>query len=362
MLSDPAFGCLSRRRGQVILAASVFLLLLFYPFRSTIVPSVATSSSPSHARTLSARTLLTRPLSRDVTTIPKIIHQTWFPAGSNMSERAQVWVQGLREQNPDWEYVLWDDETNRMLVEQHFPWFLEAYNGLPKEILRADVVRNLYMYIFGGMYMDVDTEALRPVAPLFAGHETALAAHEDTLSSAPFPQKSTMQRAFLGRMAHTVDILGSAAVPNGWMASPPGHPFWLLPVLNVLENPEGTGDGSVEGLTGPGALGLMIKKYWDSFKNDSLRQHACKTIQKREPSWRLFCDESENLKGESLKDALVLLPEKQVYPFSWVDDREHADVCEAAWENPTFNPEECKRRIDVEAWPSYFITYCTHSW
>jgi mannosyltransferase OCH1-like enzyme len=67
-----------------------------------------------------------------------------------MSERAQVWVEGLRAQNPDWEYVLWDDETNRMLVEQYCPWFLQSYDSLPQEILRADVVRNLYMYIFGG--------------------------------------------------------------------------------------------------------------------------------------------------------------------------------------------------------------------
>ncbi|KAE8355932.1 triose-phosphate transporter family-domain-containing protein [Aspergillus coremiiformis] len=266
MISDSPFGCFSRRRGQVIFGISVLLLLLFYPFRSSIVPSVVPQSSPPIARALSARTLLSRPLSRDVTAIPKIIHQTWFPAGSNMSERAQVWVHGMRAQNPDWEYVLWDDQTNRMLVEQHFPWFLQAYDRLPKEILRADVVRNLYMYLFGGMYADVDTEALRPVAPLFAGHETALAAHQDTLRGRS-SQKSNVARAFLGRMARTVDILSSAAVPNGWMASPPGHPFWLLPVLNVIEHPEGTGDGSVEGLTGPGALSLMIKKSWVFWSN-----------------------------------------------------------------------------------------------
>ncbi|KAF5863337.1 hypothetical protein ETB97_010217 [Aspergillus alliaceus] len=362
MISDSLFGCLPRRRGQFILGISVFLLLLFYPFRSSIVPSVLPPSAPLIARPLSARTLLSRPLSRDVTTIPKIIHQTWFPAGSNMSERAQVWVEGMRAQNPDWEYVLWDDETNRMLVEKYCPWFLEAYDSLPKEILRADVVRNLYMYLFGGMYADVDTEALRPVAPLFTGHGTALAAHQDTLSATALFQNTNVQRAFLGRMARTVDILSSAAVPNGWMASPPGHPFWLLPVLNVIEHPEGTGDGSVEGLTGPGALSLMIKKYWDNFKDRSLRQHACDTIQRRQPSWKLFCDESEIVGGKTVKDALVLLPEKQIYPFSWVDDANHASVCQAAWENPTFDPEECKRLMDVDAWPSYFITYCTHSW
>lgn len=150
MIADSPFGCLSRRRIQLFLGISVFLVLLSYPFRSSIVPSVVPASSPPIARALPARTLLSRPLSRDGTTIPKIIHQTWFPAGSNMSERAQDWVHGMRTQNSDWEYVLWDDETNRMLVEQYFPWFLQTYDSLPKEILRADVVRNLYMYLFGG--------------------------------------------------------------------------------------------------------------------------------------------------------------------------------------------------------------------
>ncbi|BAE66448.1 unnamed protein product [Aspergillus oryzae RIB40] len=60
--------------------------------------------------------------------------------------------------------------------------------------------------------------------------------------------------------------------------------------------------------------------------------------------------------GAHMQDALVLLPEKQIYPFSWVDDANNASVCQAAWENPTFDPEECKRLMEVEAWPSYFIT------
>jgi mannosyltransferase OCH1-like enzyme len=67
-----------------------------------------------------------------------------------MSERAQSWVQTMREQNPDWEWVLWDDETNNLLVQTYFPWFWDIYSGLPKEILRADLVRNFYMYLFGG--------------------------------------------------------------------------------------------------------------------------------------------------------------------------------------------------------------------
>lgn len=139
----------SWRWCQYSLVVSI-LLILFYPFHAAILPSVAQSSSPPLARSLSAQSLLSRPISRDLTTIPKIIHQTWFPTGSNLTQYAQSWVRTIRTQNPDWEHVLWDDETNRMLVERYFPWFLQSYLRLPKEIHRADVARNFYMYLFGG--------------------------------------------------------------------------------------------------------------------------------------------------------------------------------------------------------------------
>lgn len=67
-----------------------------------------------------------------------------------MSESAQQWVATVKAKNPDWEYVLWDNESDELLVKKYFPWFLETYRQLPQEINRADMVRNFYMYLFGG--------------------------------------------------------------------------------------------------------------------------------------------------------------------------------------------------------------------
>ncbi|KKK26379.1 hypothetical protein ARAM_007227 [Aspergillus rambellii] len=349
-----------RKKCHYTLAIALILVLL-YPFRSTILPTEVTVPEPIQSRKLSAYELLSRPVAKDWTTIPKIIHQTWFPAGSNMSQNAQSWVQTIIDHHPDWEYVLWDDETNELLVQQYFPWFLDTYRALPKEINRADMVRNFYMYLFGGMYADVDTEALRPVDPLFAGHSVSLASHWDVISSAAPAQNNPVQRAFLGRMAHAADIESSAAVPNGWMASPPGHPFWLLPVLYVLENPKG-GDGSVEAMTGPTILGPLIKQYYGNHGHESLRRQLCRRVRDLDSSWELFCPLSDPEEiSDSLKHSLVLLPREQIYPYSWVDDGK-ITACLGAASNPSFDPEECKRRMDVEAWPSYFITYCTHTW
>ncbi|PYH86095.1 hypothetical protein BO82DRAFT_326161 [Aspergillus uvarum CBS 121591] len=394
----PGSGCqwFTRRRLQLSLAVAVVIACIY-----TILPASSRPdshahtnneppqhhklpfTSPSYARSLSARELISRPRSADLVSLPKLIHQTWFPAGSNMSENAQLWVQTMRAQNPDWEYVLWDDETNRLLVETHFPWFLKDYLRLPKEILRADVVRNLYMFLFGGMYADVDTEALRPVDSLFAGHDTPLrAAHSSLLGSwtgkvkahSPHDSSTITQRAFLGHMAHQAGLDGPAAVPNGWMASPPGHPFWLLPVIHVIENPNGSEDGSVESLTGPTALSFLLHRYFEDFEGDekTVRRHVCQKVRRWSPQWEIYCgpegheDDVPELqtKGAApvvVQDKMVILPRQQIYPYSWEDDK-MLPACLAAFENPQFDPEACKRAIDVEAWPSYFITYCTHSW
>lgn len=211
------------------------------------------------------------------------------------------------------------------------------------------------------MYLDVDTEALRPINSLFVSHDVHLRPHKEVYSADHAPDSGTMQRAFMGRMAHTLDPEGLGAIPNGWMASPPGHPFWLLPVLNVLENPKG--DGSVEGMTGPGILGPIIKQY-NGNGRQSLRRQLCHRVQTVQPTWDLYCPQysMEDIPAsESLKHSLILLPREQVYPYSWVDDGE-VKACLGAKSNPKFDPEECKRRMDVDAWPSYFITYCTHTW
>ena len=55
-----------------------------------------------------------------------------------------------RERHPGWEYRLWTDTENRELVWEHYPWLLDLYDGLPENIMRADMARILYMHQFGG--------------------------------------------------------------------------------------------------------------------------------------------------------------------------------------------------------------------
>ena len=45
---------------------------------------------------------------------------------------------------------LWTDVDNYNLIKDHYAWFLDTYESLPKPVMKADSARYLYMYHIGG--------------------------------------------------------------------------------------------------------------------------------------------------------------------------------------------------------------------
>jgi hypothetical protein len=134
--------------------------------------------------------------------VPQIIHQSW--KDKNVPKGFKPWQDSWKKNHPSWEYRwalfvsttapfishvvltpacvsqctsparcadpispsechcthqvpdrvlicrLWTDEDNRKLVLDHYPWFLDTYDALPKPIMKADSVRYLYMHHLGG--------------------------------------------------------------------------------------------------------------------------------------------------------------------------------------------------------------------
>jgi hypothetical protein len=90
------------------------------------------------------------------------------------------------------------------------------------------------MYLFGGVYADLDMESLKPLDPLLAGHQALL--------------------AWMGPPDdHPHNI------PNAWMASEPGHPFWLMMLTQIVLNKK---HQAAEHVTGPAALKDTVARYW----------------------------------------------------------------------------------------------------
>ena len=257
------------------------------PVNSTMWMEHSQNAEPTRVKSSSAL----------VTSIPHIIHQSWRT--KRLESFQKQWQKTWLDNHPDWTYMFWTDKDNRRLVAEHYPWFLEVYDQLPRSIQRADCARYFYMLHFGGCYFDLDFESLKNLDPLMHNLHAAV---------------SYM----------TADTGSEISIPNAFLASVPGHAFWYFVIQHVtLAFTGGEVDqGDVHRVTGP----IMLKQALASYQLNS-------------PTKDLTIFPAETVIGVD---------------FNWRDDpkmQKVFSVCHAP--SKTFNSSRCK-----EFFPdSYAVTY-----
>jgi hypothetical protein len=174
--------------------------------------------------------------------IPRIIHQTW--KSTEVPEPLARFQARFRELHPDYEYRLWTDAQNDAFVRDEFPEFYALYRSFSREIYRADVARCLYLWRFGGVYVDLDVEPLRRL-------DAFLAEHGDCVLGAE-PESHAQKRRGKPLMAC-----------NAIMASVPGHPFWRRMLEEIARRAARPG-GEPVGVTGPLALAAVYEEHGES--------------------------------------------------------------------------------------------------
>ncbi|KAI9549595.1 MIPC synthase [Daphnia sinensis] len=140
--------------------------------------------------------------------IPRIIWQTWKTR--DIPEQWQVGYDSVRTLNPGWRHVLMTDEDNRAFVQKHFPGFLNIYDAFPYPIQRADAIRYMLLYVHGGIYLDLDYEALRPFDDLVLDRPVGLVKSGN---------------------------IGSFATNSLMVAARRHHPFWLECIAEMRRPP-----------------------------------------------------------------------------------------------------------------------------
>lgn len=93
--------------------------------------------------------------------IPKIIHQIWI-GPNNPPEQFKEWQQTWLNLHPDWEYKLWTDDDVDKLVMINQEYYDEERNFAAK----ADILRLEILNQFGGLYVDIDFECIKPFDPI----------------------------------------------------------------------------------------------------------------------------------------------------------------------------------------------------
>lgn len=170
--------------------------------------------------------------------IPRIIHQTW--KSKDVPPHLARFSARWRELHPSYEYRLWTDADNDAFVRQQFPDYYRLYRSFSREIYRADLARCLYLWRFGGVYVDLDVEPLRALDDFLASHGDCV------LGAEP--------------VAHAQKRRGKAIMAcNAVMASTPEHPFWRR-MLEEMARRAALG-GEPVGVTGPIALDAVHERY-----------------------------------------------------------------------------------------------------
>ena len=100
---------------------------------------------------------------------PRKIWQTWKTGPLGFDERDLQVARTWPAKNPQHRYEVLTDSNDELYVEQHFgpegldrPDIVELYKTLELTIIKADLLRYLIMYVEGGIYADIDVEALKP--------------------------------------------------------------------------------------------------------------------------------------------------------------------------------------------------------
>jgi mannosyltransferase OCH1-like enzyme len=156
--------------------------------------------------------------------IPRIIHHK---TSRGLSPEEVRLAHRLRTLLPGWEYRLWNDQDSDTLVRNQFPQHLSSYRSIKHGVVKVDVLRFMFLYVYGGFYFDTDYKLLRSIDDDMLSHSCILPLSRDTDS---------------------LFRIGNAAI-----GAQPGHPICKDYVDHVFSNPQlsDLAEANIEKTTGP---------------------------------------------------------------------------------------------------------------
>ncbi len=169
----------------------------------------------------------------DKVKIPLLIMQTW--KNRRVPSHWRDSPVDIKKYMPHWEYVLMTDEDNENFCREYFPDFLPYFLSFPYNIQRADAIRYMWLYVHGGVYIDLDLVPTRNWDDLF---------YEDI-------------ELYLVSSGNV-----QSCITNSFMASKPGAQLWLDMIEHMKQDAPWWAGGkhmTVMNTTGPVSLNYMVK-------------------------------------------------------------------------------------------------------
>jgi mannosyltransferase OCH1-like enzyme len=180
--------------------------------------------------------------------IPKIIWQTYEIPYDQLSDRIKKHTNSWITLNPEHEYKYFDASARQAFVLDNFgqEWH-DLFVSLPLGVMRADIWRCMVVYVYGGVYSDIDTMCYAPINSWIP----------DDTTFAIFPENFTSGVPKYGENYATYMI---ASVPKNKILK-----NIIEFMFERLQNPDYSYEHFVHHLTGPSMVTQVIL---DTLKED----------------------------------------------------------------------------------------------
>jgi mannosyltransferase OCH1-like enzyme len=166
--------------------------------------------------------------------IPRIVHRIWL--GSDIPRVARRFGESWEHHCPGWEVRTWRDWDLPPLINQR------AFDEVTHPSQRADLARLELLWRFGGVYVDTDFEALRPIETVLDGVDCFLAS-EDRRFVGTAIMGSRPGHPFIGRLVERASA--SIAAHPGEPPNRQTGPFFVTAELKAYQRTNGRRDGVV---------------------------------------------------------------------------------------------------------------------
>jgi mannosyltransferase OCH1-like enzyme len=184
--------------------------------------------------------------------IPKIIHQIWL--GSN--PRPVPWIKTVKDfcHTYGYKYMIWSDKSIEALGIDEIPGLRGIYTGQKELAGKADIIRLLALYTFGGVYIDADTVIMKPAKfhAFLEANRAAVFFGWEELSSARSVKVGKIDGVFKKRL-----------VANGLIGSLPKHAFIRTLLERVVANAKSESGEDAWKQVGP----LLVTRVYEELKD-----------------------------------------------------------------------------------------------
>ena len=181
-----------------------------------------------------------------------------------------------KSQMPEWTLEFWSDTRISSLLtdaakDPEIAWFIPIFEKLPHMIQQIDCLRYLVLWMFGGVYLDMDVLIKQDLSPLLKGSEVVFldvsASHTWNKNWASTYHPADKRSWGRGWPKATSGL--GVHVGNWLMASAPKDRFWLHVLKHVAGRLDDVADQQMPWIaeicstTGPWALGQALSTYRD---------------------------------------------------------------------------------------------------